>query len=586
MEGIIRRYRSRLLRAVSDWRQNSAMVRPTQLLHPAREAVPTRAAATVLLLRDGSEGIEVLMTRRSTSASFAPGAYVFPGGGVDALDARSHAQARRRATQSELHLTQAIAAIRESFEELGVLLARHADGSAAGHRDIAALDRNAPFCAQCQAFGLTLAADEVFVLAHWITDRDLPRRFDVPFLVARMPENQTPVADQTEQFEPVWVHPGEALAQHQAGQFFIIFPTIRTLERLLDYASVEAVLQACAATEEPLWRSCPRAGLLGGREARFMEHEHPYGELALVCPDGQIVHQLDWQSEQPVALLKNVLRLTAPNPGAMTGPGTNSYLVGDPSTGYVAIDPGPADADHLDKLWRAAGGDIRMIVCTHSHPDHAPGARPLQALCERQGQPRPPILGLPSAPTAHAHSQFSPDRSLLNQELLTLVARELEPDLGYKSGHTLKVIHTPGHAANHLCLVLLEDGLLFSGDHVLSGSTTVIDPPDGDMNAYLDSLDALSAACTDHQIKFILPAHGHVIGGPDNEAAAAIARLKAHRLAREAKIINVMQALPEGTLDDWLAQVYDDVPQRMWPVAKRSLLAHIDRIEANLSLND
>jgi recombination protein RecT len=158
--------------------------------------------------------------------------------------------------------------------------------------------------------------------------------------------------------------------------------------------------------------------------------------------------------------------------------------------------------------------------------------------------------------------------------------------LGYKSGHTLKVIHTPGHAANHLCLVLLEDGLLFSGDHVLSGSTTVIDPPDGDMNAYLDSLDALSAACTDHQIKFILPAHGHVIGGPDNEAAAAIARLKAHRLAREAKIINVMQALPEGTLDDWLAQVYDDVPQRMWPVAKRSLLAHIDRIEANLSLND
>ena len=158
--------------------------------------------------------------------------------------------------------------------------------------------------------------------------------------------------------------------------------------------------------------------------------------------------------------------------------------------------------------------------------------------------------------------------------------------MAYKSGHTSKVIHTPSHAANHLCLVLLEDGLLFSGDHVLSGSTTVIDPPDGDMNTYLDSLDALSAACTEHQIKFILPAHGHVIGGPDNEAAAAIARLKAHRLAREAKIINVMQALPEGTLDDWLAQVYDDVPQRMWPVAKRSLLAHIARIESNLSLND
>ncbi len=566
--------------------QNQAMVRTTQLLHAAREPVPTRPAATVLLLRDSADGIEVLMTRRSMTASFAPGAYVFPGGGVDAADAASHTQAKRRATQSDLHLTQAIAAIRESFEELGVLLARRADGSAADHSDIAALDRAAPFTAQCQTCGLMLSADEVFVLAHWISDRDLSRRFDVPFLVARMPEGQTPVADETEQFEPVWVRPADALARHQAGQFFIIFPTIRTLERLLDYATADAVLQACAATEQPLWASCPRTGLLAGREARYMEHEHPYGELALVCPDGQVMHPLDWQSEQPVALLKNLLRLTAPNPGAMTGPGTNSYLVGDPGTGYIAIDPGPADPEHLEKLWRAAGGDIRMIVCTHSHPDHAPGARPLQALCERQGQPRPPILGLPSAPTAHAHSQFSPDRSLSNGELLTLIPRGLEADSAYKTSHTLQVIPTPGHAANHLCLVLLEDGLLFSGDHVLSGSTTVIDPPDGDMNAYLDSLDALSAACTEHQIKFILPAHGHVIGGPDSEAAAAIARLKAHRLAREAKIINVMQALPEGTLDDWLAQVYDDVPQRMWPVAKRSLLAHIARIEANLSLND
>jgi recombination protein RecT len=127
----------------------------------------------------------------------------------------------------------------------------------------------------------------VFVLAHWITDRDLPRRFDVPFLVARMPEGQAPVADETEQFEPVWVRPLDALARHRAGQFFIIFPTIRTLERLQDFASVEAVLQACAATEQPLWTSCPRAGLLAGKEARYMEHETPYGELAWSAPTGR-----------------------------------------------------------------------------------------------------------------------------------------------------------------------------------------------------------------------------------------------------------------------------------------------------------
>ena len=547
------------------------MPRLNQLLHPQRDPAATRPAATVLLLRDSDAGIEVLMTRRSMTASFAPGAYVFPGGGVDALDARSHAQASRRATQSDLHLTQAIAAIRESYEELGVLLAKHADGSAATAQDIAAIDRKLPFAAQCAACGLTLCGADVYVLAHWITDRDLPRRFDVPFLVARMPDGQTPVADEAEQFEPVWVRPADALARHAAGTFFIIFPTIRTLERLKDFANVDAVLTACAANEQPLWTSCPRAGWLAGAEARYMEHEPPFGELEMVSPDGQIVHHLDWDTLQPVPLLKNVMRLTAPNPGMMTGPGTNSYLVGDPNTGYIAIDPGPADAAHIERLWRAAGGDIRMIVCTHSHADHSPGAKPLQALCSKAPQGVPPILGLASLPTARANSEFTPDRALANQERLTLITRD---DSG--PAHALQVIHTPGHAANHLCLVLLEDGLLFSGDHILNGSTTVIDPPDGDMTHYLDSLDALSSACTEHDIHFILPAHGYVLGS----ARQAISHLKAHRLKREAKVIAVMQGNPAGTMDDWVAKAYDDVSPRLWPVAKRSLLAHVQRIEA------
>jgi glyoxylase-like metal-dependent hydrolase (beta-lactamase superfamily II)/8-oxo-dGTP pyrophosphatase MutT (NUDIX family) len=562
-------------------------------------------AATVLLLRDTPDGLEVLMTRRSSTASFVPGAYVFPGGGIDAADACCHALAQRRATQSAQALTEAIAGIRESFEELGILLARHLDGSWATQDEIGAMDRQGDLGAQCAARGLTLAASDMYVLARWVTDRDLPKRFEVPFLVARMPPEQTPVADETEQFEPVWVRPADALARHQAGSFFMIYPTIITLERLQKLATVDAVLQACAVSEEPLWTSCPRTGLLAGREARYMEHESAYGELALVCPDGQIAHPLDWQSEQAVPLLKNVLRLTAPNPGAMTGPGTNSYLVGDPATGYIAIDPGPADAEHLGKLWRAAGGDIRLIVCTHSHPDHSPGARPLQAMCDTV----PPILGLASAETARANSAFVPDRVLRDGEVLVLGKTAIaagapllqktaiaagapllqdspSPVGGPPSGrwmsddttHTLRVIHTPGHAANHICLMLLEDGLLFSGDHILNGSTTVVDPPDGDMSDYLNSLDLLHAACTEHQLKYILPAHGYVLGGPDDEAQAAITRLKAHRLQREAKLMAAMQAQPDGTLDDWLALVYADVPQRMWPVAKRSLMAHVARI--------
>ena len=552
------------------------MVRPNQLLYPQREPALLRNAATVLLLRDSASGIEVLMTRRSMTASFAPGAYVFPGGGIDAADSTAHGQSTRRATQSDLHLTQAIAAIRESFEELGVLLAKHADGSHVSTADIAALDRKAPFAAQCKARGLTLAGSDVFVLAHWVTDRDMPRRFDVPFLVARMPEGQEPVADGAEQFEPEWIRPEDALAKHAAGNFLIIFPTIRTLERLQHYATVDAVLNDCKS-EQPLWTSCPRAGFLNGKEARYMEHESPYGELELTSPDGQIVHTLNWQTNQPVKLLKNVMRLTAPNPGMMTGPGTNSYLVGDAMSGYIVIDPGPADAGHVQRLYDAADGDIRLIVCTHSHPDHSPGARPLQALCEAAGKAKPLIAGLPSAPTARTDSTFTPDKTLLNNELLAHTSIGLDANLIPKKDqnkHILKVLHTPGHAANHLCLVLLEDGLLFSGDHILNGSTTVINPPDGNMTVYLESLDLLSAACDEHGIEFILPAHGYVIG----QASTAISQLKAHRLKREAKIAAVMKVMPNGTLDDWLLLAYDDVAPALWPVAKRSLLAHVDRI--------
>jgi len=556
------------------------MPRLTQLLLPQREPAPLRAAATVLLLRDTSAGVEVLMTRRSATASFAPGAYVFPGGRVDEGDTAARAIATRRRTQSRVQLTQAIAAIRESFEELGVLLAHHADGRPVSADEIAAMDRSTAsstlaFADQCAARGLLLSTDKVYTFAHWITDRDLPKRFDVPFLVARMPEDQTPTADESEQFEPVWIRPADALERHKAGSFFMIFPTVRTLERLAAFDSVDAVLDACAnrrAGEGPLWTSCPRGGLLGGKEVRYMESDSPFGELALVNPDGQMGHALDWQNEHAVPLLKNLMRLTAPNPSAMTGPGTNSYIVGDADSGYIVIDPGPNDFDHIGRLWRATHGDIRMIVCTHSHADHSPGALPLQKLCKTS----PPILGLPSAPTARSTARFAPDRALADGERLVLSVPASEDGTQPARTHTLRAIHTPGHAANHLCLALEEDGLLFSGDHVLNGSTTVVDPPDGNMNAYLASLDKLDAACAADGLEFILPAHGYVLG----EARSAIAFLKAHRMKREAKIAAAMRKLPEGTPEDWLPLAYDDVPERMWPVAARSLAAHVERIRS------
>ena len=172
-----------------------------------------------------------------------------------------------------------------------------------------------------------------------------------------------------------------------------------------------------------------------------------------------------------------------------------------------------------------------------------------------------PILGLSSAPTARAHSEFVPDRELADGERLQV------------GDSTLRVVHTPGHAANHLCLVLEEDRLLFSGDHVLNGSTTVVDPPDGNMVAYLDSLRRLAAEPVD----FILPAHGYVLG----PAVPAMERLIAHRLKREVKVAAVLQRAASGTLDTLVPLAYDEVSPALHPVARRSLLAHLEKLEAD-----
>ena len=255
-----------------------------------------------------------------------------------------------------------------------------------------------------------------------------------------------------------------------------------------------------------------------------------------------------------VRLSPQVRRVTARNPGVMTGPGTNTYLVG--AGGECAIiDPGPADQGHIEALIAAAPGPIRYILVTHTHRDHSPGATPLKAATGAL------LLG---RTTPHPHWQdaaFAPDRELRHDDRLTV-----------GPGSTLRVIHTPGHASNHLCFLLEEARILFTGDHIIQGSTVVIDPPDGDMAAYLNSLESLLGEPLDH----LAPGHGTLIPRPHE----AIRGLIQHRLRREAKVLGALPRQHPADLPTLVRRVYDDVPLQLHTLAQRSLLAHLLKLEA------
>jgi len=271
------------------------------------------------------------------------------------------------------------------------------------------------------------------------------------------------------------------------------------------------------------------------------------------------VRDIVFEPGRPDQVSPLIRRVVADNPGPFTYTGTGTYIVGRGEA--AVIDPGPDLPEHLDALRRATEGErITAIVLTHTHLDHSPLARPL---AEATGAV---IWGLPAPGAADTIVRldegqdhgFAPDRVVADGARVA------------GDGWTLEAIATPGHASNHVCWALLEENALFSGDHVMGWSTTVVSPPDGDMGDYYASLDKVAA----RGFSKLWPTHGP----PVEDVAPFLAAYKAHRLARQAQILDQV-GQGRGRIREMVPVIYADVDSRLHPAAAQSVLAHLIHLE-------
>ncbi|HJR45260.1 MAG TPA: MBL fold metallo-hydrolase [Actinomycetota bacterium] len=469
-----------------------------------------RQAATLVLLRSSHRGPEVLLTTRPKHLRFMGGAAVFPGGATSEADcdpawqrcsALSAGSAAAMLDHPDLDraLGAFVSALRETYEEVGLLLA---DGPV--DRMVRAdADDPAVFLRRCTSLGLILRTDLLQPAGRWVTPLGAPVRFDARFFVAEAPPDWVPEPDPNEVDRCWWTTPAEALAELSTGALLMAPPTIEMMQRLRDHTTLEEVRESL-------------------RDAPVGMH-------------GDIIS---------VRLSPLVHVVLAPNPGVMTGPGTNTYVVG--SSPAIVIDPAVDDGEYLAAV-RGAAGDIAQILVTHRHPDHVGG---IAALVSETGSPVRAF-----GPAEAGGVQVDP---LRDGEEISI------------GGGTLRVLHTPGHASDHLCFHLTEAASLFAGDNILGEGTAVIAPPDGNMRAYLDTLRRLR----DLPIDRIYPGHFRPLDG----GRAVIEGYIAHREQRRMAVLEAIRS-GSGTPEEIVSAVYADTPDHLHPVAAVQVRAMLELLE-------
>lgn len=255
---------------------------------------------------------------------------------------------------------------------------------------------------------------------------------------------------------------------------------------------------------------------------------------------------------KPVRLSERVSRITAPNPGPMTGPGTNTYLVGTDE--ITVIDPGPNIDSHVQAILDAGGDRIRHVAVTHTHPDHSPAAMPIAEVTGAE------LYGAVLDDDGHQDQSFQPTVELQPGQVLAT------PE------YSIEALFTPGHVGNHYCFYLRDENTVFTGDHIMQGTTVVIIPPSGDMLDYIESLQLL----TRHEVDRLAPAHGHLM----TDAHGIVSALVGHRLGREEKVVEALRQRPDSNLDRLMDIAYADLPDpRLYKIARLSLWAHLLKLE-------
>lgn len=480
---------------------------------PPPPATP-RDAAIILLFRRAPGGVELYWMRREVSLSFAGGFYAFPGGGVDKRDPLIPVEGA-----TGLEATLRAAAARELLEETGVLVAEGAE-SLSPERIIELrhqlLDEKKSFGDILKENGLRLRAADFPDAGRWVTPEALPRRFDARTFLVEAPANAQPERWPGELAEGAWIRPADAVRRWEEGRALLHPPALHALRVMAEFTSVP---EACAQLKAPLY-----------------------------CRDF-IPQRIEFQQGIRVLPLRTPTLLPATH--------TNCYVVGNGE--LLVVDPGAPDDDEINRLvthlraLEADGLKVKAVFLTHHHGDHVGSARALKGR-----------MGLPV--WCHARTadrlHFPADRLLDEGDVVELAGT---PPMRFR------VLHTPGHARGHLCLVHELSRAALVGDMVAGVGTILIDPPEGDMAEYLRQLARLEAL----PVGALYPAHGPTL--PDGPAK--LREYLQHRAMREAKILGAIPARG-ATLEEIVAKGYDDVAAFVHPIAERSTVAILEKLLA------